>query len=178
MNDMKIKTVENIEEYLIHNSGYNTASKNLSCCNYEGYLCEILTEDHSYFMKIIIDENINHVILQVYPGIRVKPQHYAKAVQYCMKVTDKLKVGNLRIKNKRGDVYYHISAPIVDAPVTAKQLESMEEIAIFTLLSHEEELERIANGLLEENDSDAEGGDDTLDLIKLITDVDDEDFIP
>lgn len=142
------ETMVNIEEYLTLHSNHNTISRNLPGSSSSGFLCEILTEGRSYFMKLRVDDKIDYVILEMYPGITVQPPYIPMAAQYCMEKTDDKKVGSYRIAYNRGDVYFHIEASMKDAPVSGETIEHMEHIAIASLRVCENDLEFISHGLM------------------------------
>lgn len=142
------ETMANIEEYLALRSNHNTVSRNLPGSSANGFLCEILTEDRSYFMKLRVDDKIDYVILEMYPGITVQPPYIPMTAQYCMEKTDEKKVGGYRIAYNHGDIYFHIEASIKDAPVSGDTIEQMECIAIASLRTCENDLDLISHGLM------------------------------
>lgn len=140
------QTLKNFEEQLTV-SNHNMAARTISCSGPQGFICEICTETSSYFMKILIDPDIEFAIIEAYLGIKVQPSFFTIAAQYVLQINDEKKVGSLHISD-HGDVYCHVEAPFVSAPLTGKDLERMTQIAISFLEEHRHGLGHICQGIL------------------------------
>jgi len=156
-------TMRNIEEYLIRTSNHNTTAKNLEGSSSDGFICEIMTKQNSYFMKVRVDKNLEYVTVDVYPGINVMPQFRAMAAQYCMEKSDEKKIGTICISSRHGDIYSHVESSIKDAPLSGETLEEMENIAITCVHTCQEDLEFISHGLIPSN---KEKGDSVAEMLE------------
>lgn len=140
-------TRKNFEEYLA-SAGYNTVAKTLDGSENQGFLCELLTERASFFMKIRLDEALGFALVDVYPGITIPAPYLPRASQYAMERNAEKKAGTLQLCPIRGDLFCHVEAMFFSAPLTGADLEIMETIAVEFLLSCLEDLLRISQGLL------------------------------
>ena len=143
--DNRAQTLKNFEEHLTV-SNHNMAARTISSSGPQGFLCEICTENSSYFMKILIDPEIEFAIIEAYLGIKVQPSLFTIAAQYVLQINDEKKVGSLHISD-HGDIYCHVEASFVSTPLTGKDLEKMTQIAISFLEEHRHGLEHICQGI-------------------------------
>ena len=140
-------TLAAFEEYLMTKSHHNTVAKILDCSSSAGFLCEVLTSNESYFLKIRVDKNIEFAIVEAYPGITVLAPYQAMTAQYCQGKSDEKKVSYLCASPDNGRLFCHIEASFKDAPLTGESLKDMEQIIISFLHDYREELEYVTHGL-------------------------------
>ena len=145
-------TITNIEEYLLNNA-HNTSARNLSSSSSEGFLCEVVTKNKRFFEKIRVDEKIECVIMEIYPGINVPAPYRAMTSMYCMEKNSEKKIGNLVLDPEQGDIHCHVEASFKDGPLSGETVDEMERIAIMFLMSCTKELEEISHGMLPTKDS-------------------------
>ena len=156
-------TMTNFEEHLNEKSGHNTIARNLSGSSSNGFMSEVLTGRNRYFLKIRVDEKIDCVIMEAYPGIRVPEPYRAMTASFCMQKNAEKKVGNLVLDPDQGDIHCHVEASFHDAPLTGETLEKMEHIVITFLMSCQEDLERVSHGMMPTSDNK---GNDIRNLMK------------
>ncbi|HWQ51386.1 MAG TPA: hypothetical protein VN369_06225 [Terriglobales bacterium] len=141
-------TLRAFEEFLVTKSNHNTVAKMQDCSSSTGFLCEVLTSNESYFLKIRVDKNIEFAIVEAFPGITALPPYRAMTAQYCQGKTDEKKVAYLCASSDNGRLFCHIEASFKEAPLTGETLEDMEQIVISFLHDYREELEYVTHGLL------------------------------
>ena len=156
------ETMKNFEEFLAK-SNYNCTAKFLEGSSDTGFYAELLTNAGNFFVKIRVDESIEFVVVEVYPGIKITPSRRAVAAQLIQDLNDEKKVGNIRLNYKHGDVYSHLETSIKDAPASGATLEKLIMIAITHLLSCKDSLEELAHG--------QESNTDTAKVIKTIREL-------
>ena len=135
-------TLKNFEEY-VTTGDYNTVAKTLDTPQAQGFLCELLTEYASFFLKIRLDGALGFAMVDVYPGITIPPWDYPAAAQYIAEKNAEKKVGSLQICPQHGDLYYHVESSFLSSPLTGIDLMAMEDIAVSSLLSCREDLFRM-----------------------------------
>lgn len=146
MKDFYQTTIDNISAYLMHKSRHNTAARIMDGSSSIGFVSEILTRDRRIWLKIRVDDKINFVMIEAFPGISVAQPYRGAAAMFCMHENDSSKVGNLVIDPDTGDIYCHVESSIKDAPLSGETIEKLEGIAVSSLLGCIEDLERVAHG--------------------------------
>lgn len=150
MNTTFEKTMENFREYL-KNSGHNIVAENIKG-SATGFICESLTSDKRFILKIRVDENLAYAVLEAYPCISIPKPYRTMAMEYCMRKTDERKVAYLAVDCDQEDIYAHTEAPFRDGALSGETLHEMERIVFSLLMSCYDDLQQIARGVLLDNE--------------------------
>lgn len=173
MNTTFEKTMENFREYL-KKSGHNIVAENIKG-SATGFICESLTSDKRFILKIRVDENLEYAVLEAYPGISIPKPYRTMAMEYCMRKTDERKVSYLAVDYDQGDVYAHTEAPFRDGALSGETLHEMERMVFSVLMSCYDDLQQIARGVLLDNEDKDESKLDLLSRLYKDMAADDED---
>lgn len=139
------ETMNNCREYIRNNPNVKEGYKNLdgsSCSGFE------YTLQNSMAVKLRVDQKINYVIMEVYPGITVRGIHQSMVAEYCQRASECPGVGYLAVDVDQGNVYFHCETSFRDNPVTSKLLNMMEDAAIAMLDKHVPIIDCLAYGRL------------------------------
>lgn len=151
MNTNYEQTMENFREYL-KNSHHNIVAENFDGFSAGGFLCESLTSDKRFILKISINEKLEYVILQMYADITIPKPYRTMAMEYCMKETDLRKLSYIAIDNEQGAVYSHVETSFKDSALSGDTLKDMEKLAFHIILACYDDLQQIARGVLLDNE--------------------------
>lgn len=175
MNTNFERTMENFREYL-KNSTHNIVAENIRG-SVAGFICESLTSDKRFIVKIKVDKDLEYVVLETYPCISIPKPYRTMAMEYCMKKTDKRKVSYLAVDYDQGDVYAHTEAPFKDGALSGETLKEMERITFSALMSCYDDLQQIARGVLLDNEDEDESKLDLLSRLykDMVADGEDDD---
>lgn len=151
------ETFKNVEECL-KETNYNIVAKNISG-SFNGFFCERLSNNCKFYIKIRIDENINFLITEIYPAISVPKPFRAAAAEFCAKVSNMHKVGNMCIDPDYGNFYWKIETSFEYGAVPSDTIEQILGLSTVAVIRFYPEMENIARGILpksenEEHDSD------------------------
>lgn len=174
MNTNYEQTMENIREYL-KNSHHNIVAENLDGSSMSGFLCESLTSDKRFILRINVDEKLEYVILQVYAGLSIPKPYRTMAMEYCMKETDLRKLSYIAVDNEQGAVYSHVETSFKDSALSGETLKDMEKLAFHVILSCYDDLQQIARGVLLDNEDKDKSNLDLLSRLYKDMMEDDED---
>ena len=139
------ETMNNCRDYIRNNPSVKEGYENLDGSNCSGFE---YTLQNSMAVKLRVDQKIDYVIMEVYPGITVRGIHQSIVSEYCQRASEYPSVGYLAVDMDQGNVYLHCESSFRDNPVTSKLLKMMEETAIAMLGKHVPIIECLAYGRL------------------------------
>lgn len=68
------------------------------------------------------------------------------AAEYIVEVSNKYKIGNIRLDMERGNVYVHVETSFRDEAVSKETFEKLEEASYFILCDTYDDIQQIARG--------------------------------
>lgn len=146
MNNFEI-TRQNIESYLTDKSNHNTVGINHDCSSYTGFICELLGEGQRFWLKILIDPDIEAAIFDVCPGIRVPEPYRAMTAKRLAEISAKHKGPKLCLSSY-GDICAEIQTSFHDAPLSGHIAELYENLCLLSLILYSDEIDMIAHGII------------------------------
>ncbi len=151
MNTIAQECLNSIENYL---SKERMAFYGLFMGVCPGAYCHIMTDERSYFIHYLIDEQLMRVFVDVYPQCICERPYRNMMHTYINRKTSTLKSGRVDI-GIDGEIKIRLETSITDHPISGKDINDMENLAIQISNSIEKKIDRIAHGCyFEEDDFD------------------------
>lgn len=127
--------------------------------NKPGAIAKILTSDRFYFMVIEVDENLDKVFLDIHPQCVCEKPYRQMLHGYVNKRTSTYKSGRIDVDENSGEVKIRIETQISDHPVSAKDLNDMEHLAVNISDGIERRLDKLCHGVwFSDDDPELMGG--------------------
>lgn len=146
------KTMNNLRTYFNEENNHYLVAVMRPCSEAQGFICEALTEKARYFVKIMVDNNLDMVHVEMYPGITVAPAYRTMTAQFITQKNSESKIGVLEF-DKYGTIFAKISTSIQESPMSGDVLEFLEVILLHILKKNREALEAVSHGMMPDVES-------------------------
>lgn len=139
------ETMTNCREFIRNHVNAKLGFENMESSNCTGFEYAL---DSGTSIKLRVDNSIQFLIFEVFPGITVRGAHQPMVAEYCQRMTEFPCIGYLALDSEHGNIYYHAETSFRDHPVSVSLLKKLENQALNALEKHVPVLECLAYGKL------------------------------
>lgn len=138
------QTLQTCKGYLLRDPHVKRCFEKLDVSSSRGFMYEYEHNGHSIFMDLHVDEALPLITLFAHGDVLVKKEKAVLAAKYCQLKSSPWEPGLLVFSASQRRVFYQITTPFIEAPLSEQTLAWMNSCACNKLVACHEDLVSIA----------------------------------